>query len=103
MHRLSWNFIAEQVIFCGEVTAHQYRDGLSFRNFKSPPFAEYACQKYSGRVGRSTGAKRLDEDSIRLAVIAHVRHSETNYDKSLSEGMDRRLARDEEVDETIRY
>ena len=61
--------------------------------------AEHACLKYSGRVGRSAGAKRLDEEFIGLAVIAHVRHSETNYDELLSRGMDRRLARETVADE----
>ncbi|MGZ9224508.1 MAG: DUF2293 domain-containing protein [Anaerolineales bacterium] len=61
--------------------------------------AEHACQKYSGRVGRCAGAKSLDEGFIRLAVIAHIRHAETNYDELLSQGMDRRLARHEVEDE----
>lgn len=55
--------------------------------------AEHACQKYSGRVGRSAGAKILDEEFIRLAVIAHIRHAETNYDEFLAQGMERREAR----------
>lgn len=55
--------------------------------------AEHACQKYSGRVGRSAGAKNLDEEFIRLAVIAHIRHAETNYDEFLAQGMERREAR----------
>jgi len=62
--------------------------------------AEHACQKYSGRVGRSPGAKRLDEEFIRLAVIAHIRHAETNYDELLSRGMDRWLAR-EQIEDRI--
>lgn len=61
--------------------------------------AEHACQKYSGRVGRSASAKSLDEEAIRLAVIAHIRHAETNYDELLSRGLDRPLARDEIADE----
>ncbi|MEW5941403.1 MAG: DUF2293 domain-containing protein [Chloroflexota bacterium] len=60
--------------------------------------AEHACQKYSGRVGRSAQAKSLDEKSILLAVIAHIRHAETNYDAFLSQGMDRSLARAEVKD-----
>ncbi len=55
--------------------------------------AEHACQKYSGRVGRSAGAKNLDETFILLAVVAHIRHTETNYDQLLAQGMDRSLAR----------
>jgi hypothetical protein len=61
--------------------------------------AEHACQKYSGRVGRSAQAKNLDEKSILLAVIAHIRHAETNYDAFLSQGMERRLAREQVKDE----
>lgn len=55
--------------------------------------AEHACCKYSGRVGRSAAAKALDEDAIRLAVVAHVRHAETGYDRLLLRGVDRRDAR----------
>jgi hypothetical protein len=57
--------------------------------------AEHACRKYSGRVGRSASAKRLDAEAVRLAVVAHVRHAETNYDQLLSQGYDRRDARTE--------
>lgn len=57
--------------------------------------AEHACRKYSGRVGRSASAKNLDENAVRLAVIAHIRHAETNYDELLSRGMERWEARDE--------
>ena len=66
--------------------------------------AEHACQKYSGRVGRSAGAKSLDEKFILLAVVAHVRHAETNYDELLSQGRERWEARDEvanEIDEIL--
>lgn len=55
--------------------------------------AEHACLKYSGRVGRSAAAKSLDEQAIRLAVIAHVRHTETPYDSLLAAGYDRWDAR----------
>ncbi len=55
--------------------------------------AEHACRKYSGRVGRSASAKSLDESAVRLAVIAHIRHRETDYDKLLARGYDRQEAR----------
>ena len=55
--------------------------------------AEHACLKYSGRVGRSAAAKSLDEEAIRLAVVAHVRHAETPYDTLLATGHDRWDAR----------
>ena len=31
--------------------------------------AEWTCQKYSGRVGRSAAAKSLDSHALKLAVI----------------------------------
>lgn len=55
--------------------------------------AEHACLKYSGRVGRSAAAKSLDDQAIRLAVIAHIRHVETEYDSLLAGGHNRRQAR----------
>jgi len=55
--------------------------------------AEHACLKYSGRVGRSASAKNLDKKTIELAVIAHIRHKETQYDSLLADGCERREAR----------
>ena len=55
--------------------------------------AEHACRKYSGRVGRSAAAKELDEGAVRLAVLAHIRHAETEYDRLLLSGADRFDAR----------
>jgi len=55
--------------------------------------AEHACLKYSGRVGRSAAAKTLDEAAVRLAVIAHIRHTETEYDTRLARGSERHDAR----------
>ena len=63
--------------------------------------AEHACLKYSGRVGRSASAKALDEEAVRLAVIAHIRHRETKYDELVARGYERWEARDE-VEEAVR-
>jgi hypothetical protein len=49
--------------------------------------------KYSGRIGRAASAKSLNEDAIRLAVKAHVRHTETKYNELLANGYDRWDAR----------
>jgi hypothetical protein len=49
--------------------------------------------KYSGRVGRTASAKYLDEEAVRLAVKAHIRHSSTKYDELLAKGYDRWDAR----------
>ncbi len=57
--------------------------------------AEHACRKYSGRVGRTASAKSLAADAVRLAVIAHIRHAETDYDELLGAGYERFAAREE--------
>lgn len=56
--------------------------------------AGHACEKYSGRLGRSAAAKRLDEEAVQLAVAAHVRHHETRYDALLARGIERWEARE---------
>jgi hypothetical protein len=56
--------------------------------------AEHACRKYSGRVGRSSAAKEFNEEAVRFAVIAHIRHTETNYDELLTSGWERWEARE---------
>jgi hypothetical protein len=55
--------------------------------------AEHACQKYSGRVGRSAAARQFDPVAITRAVTAHVRHRHSKYDKLLGQGWDRGDAR----------
>lgn len=55
--------------------------------------AEHACRKYSGRVGRSSAAKSMDAEAVRLAVMAHIRHVETNYDDLLAAMCHRNEAR----------
>jgi hypothetical protein len=77
---------------------------------KCPPgrereIAEHACLKYSGRVGRSAAAKALDSGAVHLAVIAHLRHRETNYDALLARGYERWEARaqvEEAVDRALK-
>jgi hypothetical protein len=67
--------------------------------------AEHACRKYSGRVGRSASAKSFDEGAILLAVAAHIRHRETNYDRLLAKETGRRDARaqvKDKVDKVMR-
>lgn len=55
--------------------------------------AKHACEKYSGRVGRSAAAKRFDAQAVDLAVRAHVRHAHSEYDRLLARGWDRSDAR----------
>lgn len=60
---------------------------------RAQAIAQHACLKHSGRVGRSAAAKQLDAQAIRLAVIAHIRHTETDYDLLLMSGYERSDAR----------
>jgi hypothetical protein len=55
--------------------------------------AEHACQKYSGRIGRSAAAKKLQSSAVDFAVRAHVRHVHTRYDELLASGVPRQEAR----------
>jgi hypothetical protein len=70
--------------------------GESFLGCPAPErraIADHACRKYSGRIGRSAAAGRLDPEAIDLAVRAHVRHRHTRYDELLARGIDRGEAR----------
>lgn len=67
--------------------------------------AEHACRKHSGRVGRTAAAKEFDPETIRLAVLARIRHAHTRYDDLLTGGWFRDEARDEvraEIDAVAR-
>jgi hypothetical protein len=67
--------------------------------------AAWACAKHSGRVGRTAAAKSLDPQPLRLAVIAHIRHQHTPYDRLLMRHGDRQLARQEvhaHIDDVMR-
>jgi hypothetical protein len=55
--------------------------------------AEHATERSSGRIGRTSAGRRLDEESVRLAVIASIRHRHTHYDEILMQSADRAWAR----------
>jgi len=55
--------------------------------------ARHACEKYSGRVGRTAGAKQLDPELVTVAVVAHARHEHTNYDHLRAIGMNKEDSR----------
>jgi len=55
--------------------------------------AAHACERASGRVGRSALAKQFELETIRLAVCAHIRHVHTSYDQLLGQMIDRSEAR----------
>ena len=54
--------------------------------------AAHACQKSSGRVGRSAAAKAFPA-VVRLAVLDHIRPAHTPYDRLLGQLGDRGRAR----------
>jgi hypothetical protein len=56
--------------------------------------AAHAGLRGSGRVGRSAAGRALEEDAVTLAVIASVRHEDTDYDALLMAGLARAEARD---------
>lgn len=62
--------------------------------------ARHACEKSSGRAGRSRVAKALDERAIVLAVRAHLRHRYTRYDELLAQGLEPSEARPLVVERT---
>lgn len=57
--------------------------------------ARHACERNSGRVGRSAAARELDPGMVQLAVRAAIRHQHTDYDLLLMSGMPRSAARQE--------
>ncbi|GAA3253921.1 DUF2293 domain-containing protein [Nonomuraea helvata] len=61
---------------------------------RAQEIAEHAGQRGSGRVGRTAAARALDENAITLAVIASIRHLDTDYDRLLMSGVPRMEARD---------
>jgi hypothetical protein len=61
---------------------------------RATAIAEHAALRGSGRVGRSAAARALDETAITLAVVASVRHEDTDYDQLLMSGIPREDARD---------
>ncbi len=61
---------------------------------RAESIARHTGTRGSGRVGRSAAGRALDEDAITLAVVASVRHENTDYDRLLMSGVPREIARD---------
>jgi hypothetical protein len=61
---------------------------------RATAIAGHTGARGSGRVGRSAAARALDADAIVLAVIASIRHQDTEYDELLMSGVGRTQARD---------
>jgi hypothetical protein len=62
---------------------------------RAEAIARHTSLRGSGRVGRSAAGRTLDEEAITLAVVASVRHEDTEYDSLLMSGVSREDARDQ--------
>lgn len=60
---------------------------------RASKIAEHAALRGSGRVGRSAAGRALDDNAVRAAVVASVRHLDTPYDTLLMAGVARADAR----------
>jgi hypothetical protein len=61
---------------------------------RAEDIARHTSLRGSGRVGRSAAGRSLDEEAITLAVVASVRHEDTEYDSLLMSGVSHEDARD---------
>jgi len=66
--------------------------------------AEHTAVRGSGRVGRTEAGRALEDEALRLAVIAAIRHRHTSYDELLMKGVERLDARGrvrEQIEEAL--
>jgi hypothetical protein len=66
--------------------------------------AAHTAARGSGRVGRTEAGRALEDEALRLAVVAAVRHRHTAYDELLMKGVERLDARGrvrEQIDEVL--
>lgn len=61
---------------------------------RAKAIAGHTAQRGSGRVGRTAAARALDPGAVTLAVVAAVRHGDSDYDELLMAGVDRPEARE---------
>jgi len=56
--------------------------------------AAHTSVRGSGRVGRTASGRALEDEALRAAVVASIRHRHTKSDRLLMKGVDRMDARD---------
>jgi hypothetical protein len=61
---------------------------------RAAAIARCAGARGSGRVGRSAAGRALEGQAVTLAVVASIRHEDTDYDSLLMSGLPRDVARD---------
>jgi hypothetical protein len=69
---------------------------------RAKAIARHTATRGSGRVGRSAAGRALDDEALRRAVIASIRHEDTSYDELLMSGIPRNLAREQIRDDIDR-
>ena len=62
---------------------------------RAAAIARHAAVRGSGRIGRSGAGRALEEQAVALAVMASVRHQDTDYDELLMTGVPRAVAREQ--------
>jgi len=62
---------------------------------RAEAIAAHTGLRGSGRVGRTAAGRALAEEAIVRAVVAAVRHEDTEYDRLLMTGVDRPAAREQ--------
>jgi hypothetical protein len=83
----------QDVVFRNEFAAAIREQFPGCPDDRAEAIALHAAARGSGRVGRSAAGRALDPDAVRLAVVASVRHVDTDYDALLMSGVDRESAR----------
>lgn len=71
---------------------------------RAEAIAKHAGTRSSGRVGRSAAGRALEGNAVTLAVVASVRHEDTQYDELLMAGVPRSAAREQiraDLDEVL--
>ncbi|WP_459212064.1 DUF2293 domain-containing protein [Aquimarina rhabdastrellae] len=89
----------EYIVLFAHAIRYRYPYCPEKREFE---IALHACEKYSGRVGRTANAKDFDPKMIDLAVEAHIRHLETNYDDQFGKGKRKKEIRSEVKGDILR-
>jgi hypothetical protein len=86
---------AEDAVFRERVAAEIVRMFPGCPKRRAEQIARHTSQRGSGRVGRSAAGRGLDDNAITLAVVASVRHEDTEYDQLLMAGVLRIEAREQ--------
>jgi hypothetical protein len=71
------------------------------RSVRPRRIARYACAQGSDRVGVLAGPDGYLDHAVELAVVAHIRHRFTRYERLLDAGLDRDAAREAVLAEVL--